>query len=60
VSELGTLDAHIRQVSVADVHRIAQRVFAPEHSSVVIVGDWARLEHDVVALGWGPIEIQPR
>jgi zinc protease len=49
--------AQIDRVTVADVQRVARQWLHPEGMRVVVVGDRAKIEKDLAALGLGAIEL---
>jgi zinc protease len=52
-----TYAARVRGVTAEDLPRVAQRLIRPDDLVFVIVGDRARIEDDLRALGLGPVRI---
>ncbi|HEU4570630.1 MAG TPA: pitrilysin family protein [Gemmatimonadales bacterium] len=50
--------AKVMAVSRADIQRAARRHIDPDHLTVVIVGDIARIRPGIEALGLGPVEVR--
>jgi zinc protease len=57
-SDLPKRAARLRSVTVDDVRRVAASYLDPDRMKVVVVGDWSKLREQLVALGWGPIEVR--
>ncbi|HEU5358307.1 MAG TPA: pitrilysin family protein [Gemmatimonadales bacterium] len=49
--------AHLEQVTRQDVQRVARTYIDPDHLTVVVVGDLARIRAPIEALHLGPIEV---
>ena len=56
-TEYASRFAAVQAVRAEDVRRVAQ-VLDADRMKVVIVGDWSLLRGQLVALGWGPIEVR--
>ena len=48
----------LAQLTSADVRAAAAKYLDADRMRVVVVGDWAKLEAPLTALGWGPIELR--
>jgi len=48
----------LKTTTAADVRKVASTMFDPARTKLVIVGDWAALKDQLLALGWGPIELR--
>ena len=50
--------ARYAAVTAADVRRAAASYLDPDRMKTVIVGDWSALRAQILALGWGPVEVR--
>jgi zinc protease len=48
----------LAQLTSADVRAAAAKYLDADKMRVVVVGDWAKLEAPLTALGWGPVELR--
>ena len=54
-----SLPQAIQGVTAADVQRVARQYLQPERMVSVVVGDRAKVEESLKALGVGPVEVRP-
>jgi zinc protease len=52
------LPGQINRISAPQIQKIAQAYLKPEGTTIVAVGDRARIEPELAKLNWGPIEIR--
>ncbi|HEY2512308.1 MAG TPA: insulinase family protein [Polyangiaceae bacterium] len=58
LDEPATAPARYRAVTAADVRRAAASYLDPDRMKTVVVGDWSALRAQMLALGWGPVEVR--
>jgi predicted Zn-dependent peptidase len=58
LDEPARLPARIRAVSGADVLRVARKYLHPDTMKIIVVGDRAKVEPQLAALGLGVVEVR--
>src|SRR5206468_2191590 len=56
--EYRKVDADLQRLTSADLKRVADRYLDPDHVTIVVVGDLAKVRPAIEKLGLGPIEVR--